>query len=213
MGRGLQWLPVPHQYKPTASLAEDREVPEGWDPTLPVVQPQAAEGDCSPEMAWGLQGLTERMPSMMQPCPVLLAHLDTPHRAPWPLSPRPEAFTLSAPASLSPGPGHLPPPCTDESLGPRLVPVLTPHLISCSCGALPPSQLCACTAGEEIISSPDARQGLAPASLQLPGLISPQALSQGTFCDSGHVQHGTTSHVQPLMAQVWRKTRLQPHLV
>lgn len=109
-GGGCSGSQTPTSTNPRPHWLKTDKSQKGRDPKLPVVQPQAAEGDCSPQMAWGLQGLTERMPSAMQPCPMLLARLDTPDRAPWPLSPRPEAFSLSAPASLSPGPGHLPPP-------------------------------------------------------------------------------------------------------
>lgn len=100
---------------------------KGRDPKLPVVQPQAAEGNCGPEMARGLQGLTTRMPSTMRPRLVLLACLDTPRKAPWPLSPRPEAFILS-PQQVRPHAQGvcLPPLVSGTQACPRPHP--TPHL-------------------------------------------------------------------------------------
>lgn len=95
LGRELQWFPDPHQYEPMALLVEDTEVPEGPGPKASCCPDSSSRRQLWPRDGTGAARPHSKMPSATRPCLVLLACLDTPCRAPWPLSPRPEAFTLS----------------------------------------------------------------------------------------------------------------------
>lgn len=210
LGRVLQWLPDPHQYEPKALLVEDREVPEGPGPKA-----SCCPASSSRRQLWPRDGTGAARPhnkdalhNAAPPCaPGLPGH---PPQGPLATVPQAGSLHSLAPASPSPCPGCLPPSTClwDPGLSPS-----SPHTSPLVPGepSHPPSSVPA-QRGKRSHPGSDACQGLAPACLQLPGLISPQVLSQGTFCDFGHVQHGTTSHATP-DAQVWRKTRLQLHLV
>lgn len=168
-GEGLQRLPDPHQYEPTASLVEDRDlVPEGPGPKASCCPPSRSRRQLQPRDGVGAARSHSKdalHDAALPRAPGLPGH---PLQGPLATVPQAGSLHFLGPSKSVPGPRAFacpwPQRVSRTQACPRPHP--TPHLWFP--GSLPALPALSLHSGERGHIRPDAHQGLAPATVQLP---------------------------------------------